>query len=223
MQKCCTCSFIAYLVRFQPETLQSITDRGRANIYLIYQPVIPIIGRNAPPKPPNARTPAKVPRNPFALFLNPDVDVLLYISAIACAVYYGVTATISTLFVQTYPFLNETTIGLCYLAIGGGMIVGSSFTGRILDGEYQRFKRKALELVDDESAVNLNKEDSFPLEEVRWIWGMSKQGIDKTTIAGTPPAGPHLYHYYECGYSGVWMVHPGKGKHSCASDSPVHQ
>lgn len=108
----------------------------------------------------------KVPKNPFGLFLNPDVDVLLLISAIACAVYYGVTATISTLFVQTYPFLTETTIGLCYLSIGGGMIIGGSVTGRVLDAEYKRFKAKAQALTGEGEQVNLNQEEDFPLEQV---------------------------------------------------------
>ena len=82
--------------------------------------------------------------------------------------YYAVTATISTLFIQTYPSLNETTIGLCYLAIGGGMIVGSSITGRVLDMEYQRFKARAQARIQgDPAAVNLNQEEGFPLEKVR--------------------------------------------------------
>ena len=148
--------------------MKSIHERGRANIFLIYRPVVPIIGRNAPPVPPRAPSAIKIPRNPFALFLNPDVDVLLVISAFGCAVYYAVTATISTLFIQTYPSLNETTIGLCYLAIGGGMIVGSSITGRVLDMEYQRFKARAQARIQgDPAAVNLNQEEGFPLEKVR--------------------------------------------------------
>ena len=148
--------------------MKSIHERGRANIFLIYRPVVPVIGRNAPPVPPRAPSAIKIPRNPFALFLNPDVDVLLVISAFGCAVYYAVTATISTLFIQTYPSLNETTIGLCYLAIGGGMIVGSSITGRVLDMEYQRFKARAQARIQgDPAAVNLNQEEGFPLEKVR--------------------------------------------------------
>lgn len=156
------------LVRFQPETLKSISDRGLSNLYIIYRPVIPIIGRNAPPLKPTATpTTVKVSRNPFGLFLNPDVDVLLFISAIGCAVYYGVTATLSTLFIKTYPFLTETTIGLCYLAMGGGMIAGGSITGRLLDMEYRRFKEKAQAKLSDQSeTVNLNREENFPLEKV---------------------------------------------------------
>ncbi|KJA29580.1 hypothetical protein HYPSUDRAFT_174289 [Hypholoma sublateritium FD-334 SS-4] len=155
------------IILFQPETLKSISDRGLSNLYIIYRPVIPVIGRNAVPKPTSRPATVKVSRNPFGLFLNPDVDVLLLISAIGCAVYYGVTATLSTLFIKTYPFLTETTIGLCYLAMGGGMIAGGSITGRLLDIEYRRFKEKAQAKLSDQSeTINLNREENFPLEKV---------------------------------------------------------
>jgi hypothetical protein len=42
-----------------------------------------------------------------------------------------------------YPLLNETTTGLCYLAIRGGMIMGSLIIGRVLDWEYQTFQKRA--------------------------------------------------------------------------------
>ncbi|KAF8204569.1 major facilitator superfamily domain-containing protein [Pholiota molesta] len=155
------------IILFQPETLRAISDSGRLNIPIIYKPVIPIIGRNAPPAPASQEAKVKVPKNPFGLFLNPDVDVLLLMSAISCAVYYGVTATISTLFVETYPFLTETTIGLCYLSIGGGMIIGSSITGRLLDADYKRFKAQAQARIGEGEQVNLNQEEDFPLEKAR--------------------------------------------------------
>ncbi|KAF9476062.1 MFS general substrate transporter [Pholiota conissans] len=155
------------IILFQPETLRSVTESSRAEIPIIYKPVLPIIGRGRrSPPPPSSAPKVKVPKNPFALFLNPDVDVLLFLSAIGCAVYYGIIATISTLFVTAYPYLTETTIGLCYLSIGGGMIVGSTLTGRILDKEYRRFKAKA-EARFGEGAVNMNQEENFPLEKAR--------------------------------------------------------
>ena len=78
---------------------------------------------------------AKVFRNPFRLFLQPDILLLLILSAIGFAVSFGINASISSLFSAAYPFLNETQIGLCYLANGGGMIMASSVTGRLLDWE----------------------------------------------------------------------------------------
>jgi hypothetical protein len=152
---------------FQPETLSSIIDNGRDKVLILYQPVIPVIGHFSYPTD-RPSSPIKVPRNPFRLFLNLDIDFLLCISAIACALFYGVIATMSTLLEATYPFLNETTIGFCFLSIGGGMIFGSSINGRVLDLEYQRFKRVArFNLEGSANAANLAQDESFPLEKVR--------------------------------------------------------
>jgi len=95
--------------------------------------------------------------------------MLLAINAIVNSAYYCIAATISSLFSTAYPFLNETKIGFCYLAIGGGMIAGSSIIGRVLDWEYQTFRRRAetritaLEL----TSADITKEEFFPLEQAR--------------------------------------------------------
>jgi len=103
--------------------------------------------------------------------MHADILGLLAVNAIINSSYYVVLATISTLFQEAYPFLNETTIGLCFLSGGGGMIVGSFTMGKMLDWEYQTFKRKAI----SQAAVGNEKHDSeeqvtrdnmFPLEKV---------------------------------------------------------
>ena len=163
-----TLPFLSIPRSFQlAETLSSVTDSGRDKILILHQPVIPVIGRLSYPTNQPQPNPTIIPRNPFRLFLNLDVNLLLCISAIACALFYGVIATMSTLLEATYPFLNETTIGFCFLSIGGGMIFGSSISGRILDLEYQRFKRLAqFDLEGSANAANLVRDESFPLEKV---------------------------------------------------------
>jgi hypothetical protein len=152
--------------RFQPETLQLVADRGQHTVPILYKPVLPVIGRNSPPVPSTAIRP-KLSRNPFRLFLNPDVDILLVIAAISCAIFYGVIATISTSFAEIYPYLSETTIGLCFLSIGGGMVFGSSISGRIFDREYAKYKTKARARMSADPNVDLTREESFPLEKAR--------------------------------------------------------
>ncbi|KDR78741.1 hypothetical protein GALMADRAFT_223989 [Galerina marginata CBS 339.88] len=156
---------VVVIVLFQPETLRHIVESGRDTTPIIYKPVIPIIGRNTPrtttPKPT-----VKVPKNPFGLFLNPDVDLLLFINGILFATFYGVLVTMSSLMLPKYPFLNETTLGLCFLSIGGGTIVGSVLSGRILDHEYQRVRQRIL-AENKDSVVNLSREENFPLEKAR--------------------------------------------------------
>jgi hypothetical protein len=74
--------------------------------------------------------------------LHVDIIILLGINALINGVMYGVITTISTTFERIYSFLTVTTIGLCFLAYGGGMIAGSAITGKVLDREYRRFVRK---------------------------------------------------------------------------------
>ena len=152
----------------QPETLRSVVEKGRDQIPLLYRPIIPIIGRQVSQGRITGAT-TKVSRNPFGLFLNPDILALLALNAIVNAIFYGINTSISVLFSTAYPFLNQTRIGLCYLAIGGGMIAGGSATGRFLDWEYQRFRRRAEARINalELTTADITKEEFFPLEQVR--------------------------------------------------------
>ena len=155
--------------RFQPETLKSVVDEGRDRIPILYQPVIPIIGRQVSEGPTVAReVTAKVSRNPFRLFLQPDILLLLALSAIISAVFYLINTSISSLFSSAYPFLTETKIGLCYLAIGVGMIIASSVMGRLLDWEYETFRKRAETRIATLglATADITKENFFPLEQV---------------------------------------------------------
>ena len=112
---------------------------------------------------------AKVFRNPFRLFLQPDILLLLALSAVVNAVFYGINTSTSSLFLAAYPFLDETKIGLCYLAIGGGMAMASATMGPVLDWEYQTFKKRAEARIAAQglTTADITKEDFFPLERVR--------------------------------------------------------
>ena len=154
----------------QPETLKSVVEEGRIRIPILYQPIIPIIGRQVSEGPTIARqeVTTKVSRNPFRLFLQPDILLLLALSAVITAVFNAINTSISSLFLSAYPFLNETKIGLCYLAIGGGMILASSVMGRVLDWEYQTFRRRAETHISalGLATADITKENFFPLEQV---------------------------------------------------------
>ena len=154
----------------QPETLKSVVDEGRDRVQILYQPVIPIIGRQVPQGPTVARGAiTKVFRNPFRLYLEPDILLLLIINATVDAVIYGVATPTSSLFSAAYPFLDDTKIGLCYLAIAGGMIMASLIMGRVLDWEYQTFRKRAETRITvlGLTTADITKEDFFPLEKVR--------------------------------------------------------
>jgi hypothetical protein len=152
--------------------LRALIGNGSIVPPRIYRPVFPIIGHGRR-NDTSHTTLQPVPgfRNPFRLLFNIDILILLVANGIICSIYNGVIATISTLLGPAYPFLDETTIGLCFLGIGGGMIVGSSVTGRVLDREYRTFKKKEeLKVASNPVKTQIeSREDDFPIEKVDTI------------------------------------------------------
>lgn len=129
---------------FLPETLRSIAGNGSIPVAPYLRPMVPVVGRKTSMKAFDGESRAKPKHsvNPFVLFTYPDVIVLLSFTGMVYAVNYTITATISSAFARIYPDLSETVLGLCYLPVGAGMIIGSAMTGKILDWEYARIKRR---------------------------------------------------------------------------------
>jgi predicted MFS family arabinose efflux permease len=129
---------------FLPETLRSIAGNGSIPVPKRLRAIVPIVGLKANHEAFDPATQAKTKHsvNPFVLFTYPDVVVLLTFTGIVYAVYYTITATLSSAFARIYPDLSETVLGLCYLPLGAGMIVGSTMTGKMLDWEYARIKKR---------------------------------------------------------------------------------
>lgn len=172
---------------FLPETLRSIVGDGSIRPPALYIALIPILGRNSrSTTSPTAATkpPPKPFSNPLRLFLNPDIVVLLVFNGIVYAAFYSVTATLSSLFSDAYPFLSETDLGLCFLAVSGGMLFGSVSVGKLLDKDYAKFKKKmaAQAAADKENGLDSqasgaaeaagrdkggNIDPAFPIEKAR--------------------------------------------------------
>ncbi|KAL4968159.1 major facilitator superfamily domain-containing protein [Aspergillus stella-maris] len=107
--------------------------------------------------------------NPFQLLLYPDVALTLTYTGIIHAVNYTITTTISSSFADIYPSLSETALGLCYLAGGGGMILGSTITGKMLNRDYVKIREKYAQRSnnsDGESEEDRN-EGNVPIEYAR--------------------------------------------------------
>ncbi|EIN07876.1 hypothetical protein PUNSTDRAFT_135396 [Punctularia strigosozonata HHB-11173 SS5] len=130
---------ISPMICILPETLRSMVGNGSIPPPRIYRTPINLIGGRYAPDAVE-RAPTKRFANPFELFLYPDLDFLLIFFALIYAVLYGVVASMSSLFAVAYPFLDETDLGLLFLAIGGGMIVGTATMGKVLDWEYRRIR-----------------------------------------------------------------------------------
>ncbi|KZT34073.1 MFS general substrate transporter [Sistotremastrum suecicum HHB10207 ss-3] len=168
---------LVVIILVLPETLRSLVGDGSIPPPRFLRPVIRFgnytTGNNSqrPPKKPWA--------NPARLFVNPDVVLILLPNAVVCAVYYGVSTTISILFQQKYPFLTQTDIGLCYIAIGGGCIPGSYVNGKLLDRHYKAAEREYKAKKAESSSENPEESEkprspfeqkmdvNFPLERAR--------------------------------------------------------
>jgi multidrug resistance protein len=129
---------------FLPETLRSIAGNGSLPVPKRLRALVPIVGRKASREAYDPATKAKSKQsiNPFVILTYPDVIVLLTFTGIVYAVNYTITATISSAFHRIYPDLSQTVLGLCYLPTGAGMIIGSTMTGKMLDWEYSRIKKR---------------------------------------------------------------------------------
>ena len=60
------------------------------------------------------------------------------------SILYAATTSTANLFPDIYPYLGDTTLGLCFLTIGGGMAIGTVLVGRVLDADYARWQKKVL-------------------------------------------------------------------------------
>lgn len=144
---------------------------GSIQVGRIHKAGLPVLGRSYPKSDPICRpTPPSTP-NPFEIFTYPDVVTLLVFNALVYAVFYGVLTPLSYVFQRRYPYLSQTSIGLCFLAIGGGMVIGTAVTGKILDYQYRRMKNRTTERSnkDNEAAepANIPPEQDFPIEWAR--------------------------------------------------------
>ncbi|KXN88757.1 Quinidine resistance protein 1 [Leucoagaricus sp. SymC.cos] len=159
------------IIMIMPETLLSVRSKQTKLAKILYTPLVPVVGRKKKGTLPEEipEVPKKPFQNPLKLFVKFDIVLLLLANALICAVFYGIIASISSLFDEVYG-LDTTRIGLCFLAIGGGMGIGSSANGKLMDMWYEREKKRFIERMskDSEKQVDpktLPRLPEFPLEK----------------------------------------------------------
>ncbi|KAJ8117645.1 hypothetical protein OPT61_g1189 [Boeremia exigua] len=101
---------------------------------------------------------------PLRILTTRYATPIIFFLAIYYAVWQMSITAMSSLFESRYG-LNETEIGLTFIANGVGSIIGTLTTGKILDVDYRRVK----EGFDPQSAASSDSSssDSFPLEKAR--------------------------------------------------------
>lgn len=144
-----------------PETLRIIVGNGSLSPPPYMQPPLPLLTRRKTDTSICTTSTASSVTFLRALvptFLKePDVIAILASNACAFALFQALLASISPILLKGYPFLGQTTIGLCFLPIGMGAALGSVLTGRIADAEFRRHGGTA--------AAHIATE--FPLERAR--------------------------------------------------------
>ncbi|KIO08639.1 hypothetical protein M404DRAFT_997569 [Pisolithus tinctorius Marx 270] len=154
--------FVVLLALF-PETLRQLVGDGSVLPSRLYRPLVPLVGHGR--QGVTIERPPRVPLvNPLRILTYPDILVLLLFNATQYAVFYAITATISTIFESTYSYLSETEIGLCFLASGFGTIMGAFVIGKIMDRDYRGIKEK---LVRERGIAMGTCEGDFPIEKAR--------------------------------------------------------
>jgi len=161
---------LLFMLLFLPETLRSLVGDGSYTPSAIYRPWIPIMSRNRLGSSSVDKPPKKTFANPLRILTHADVLLLLVYNGVVYSAFYGVTASLSVVFKKSYPFLSETDIGLCYLAIGGGMVFGSLVTGKFLDRDYQSIKNQMIREGGGEKGMrpeDVTRDENFPIERAR--------------------------------------------------------
>ena len=161
--------YFVVLLLFLPETLRKIVGNGSYRPqglamsvwwYLRHRKTMDTIPKMTEP---NVKFSVYGLLNPLKIVFDPQVAAILFFLAIFYSAWQMVVASMSTLFVRQYG-LSELHVGLTFFGNGFGCIIGTLTTGRWLDIEYKRAKRKF-------SALS---EEDFPLERVRlrstWLW-----------------------------------------------------
>ncbi|KAI8270421.1 hypothetical protein K4K58_010918 [Colletotrichum sp. SAR11_239] len=132
--------------RFLPETLRNLVGNGSVTLGGVYTPLVPVVGRSRKKQKTTPSKPGVRPSiNPFVILVYPDVAITLAFTGVVYAVNNTVVTTVASSFARVYPWLSETALGLCYLPTGFGMIVGSTLTGKFLDWDYARIKKRVEE------------------------------------------------------------------------------
>ncbi|KAK0469322.1 major facilitator superfamily domain-containing protein [Desarmillaria tabescens] len=166
---------LALLLLFLPETLPCIVGDGSIRPSFIYRPWIKVFRRSDCQDSVIAHRPPPKPLcNPFSLIAHLDILVGLFYASVSFAIQYSISGTLANAYKVHYPFLNSANVGLCYLANGGGLILGAIINGRVLDFDYRRARGKFLRAAQDkDKAINghvLRNFENFPLESVRLKW-----------------------------------------------------
>jgi MFS family permease len=167
--------FLMILMLVLPETLRSIVGNGSGPTKgLTISPLFAFMRRRETQTDANGTSfhsnqpqtaTKKLPVNifgPFQIIIGLEVTYIIFFLAVYYTVWQMVITLLSTLLKDIYH-LSDLQSGLTFIANGIGCIIGTLTTGKFLDFDYRRMKKKYTGDPGD-----------FPLERARlrtiWLW-----------------------------------------------------
>lgn len=103
------------------------------------------------------------PLRSLRILIYRDAGAITLMSGIFYLIYYCIQASIARIFKDLYG-LNDTLVGVSYLAIGVGVVLGGVFNGKLMDWNYKQTARRIGHTIDKVKGDDLTK---FPIETAR--------------------------------------------------------
>ncbi|KAL1636522.1 hypothetical protein SLS56_001105 [Neofusicoccum ribis] len=116
-------AFLLLLVALLPETLRSIVANGSR----VPSSLIPVSSKRIDIT------------GPFRILISKQAAPIIIFLAVYYAVWQMSITAMSSLFAERYG-LNETQVGLTFIANGAGSMIGTLVTGKLLDTDYRRVR-----------------------------------------------------------------------------------
>lgn len=137
-------TFLVVLVTLLPETLRSLVGNGSILPPRYAVSLVSVCFRNRGVKPADSSITSRKPINVLG-----SIAILVERRAVLSIVFVGVyymvwqmlVTVLSSIFQDTYN-MSDFQVGLVYLANGIGCILGTLTTGKLLDADYRRWKKR---------------------------------------------------------------------------------
>ncbi|BGP25869.1 MFS transporter [Rhodotorula toruloides] len=182
---------LSLIILFLPETLRSLVGNGSIPARGINRSLVSVWQQrqrrrrqegfevdeaSLRDKPPRKGWRDVRPFAPFKMFLEKDVFLTLTFNSVCYTLFYCVTTSTGTTFKATYH-LNETELGLCFIANGVGCLAATFVNGprmthdyRVVQRQMERKREQAgAERVDQAKRRRKDQNDlsDFPIERAR--------------------------------------------------------
>ncbi|KAM5438312.1 hypothetical protein MferCBS31731_005173 [Microsporum ferrugineum] len=164
------------LLVFLPETQRQLAGNGSIPLHGFHKPWLYYL---RPPKSwattksretpvsKTSRISLKSTLVPLTYVFQKDIFVLLAWGSLIYTVWSMATSSTTTVLLHSFPSLTQWQIGLCFLPNGAGCVLGSIFTGWLLDRTFKRAQSEYKMRHGFPETANIKNVPDFPIERAR--------------------------------------------------------